>query len=543
MSLRLDNPISLNQQPPCGRIMSFPWERFVFVKWFVNMNLLAILLVIIALLVSGVCSSQEIIWERLYGDWNDLPDSTRISVGANGIINVGDTCFIISAGITQGVIDDWHSIERSWILKTDMEGDIIWEHWIDEEIMVQYETLMRTENGDLLYLTMANIDNGRSTRLKLIKISDDGEELWQRTYDYGYSDEPINAIVTNEGNIMIIGERKYRPPTRSLEFIFVLDDNCDSVSYHEYWIPDEDNFFSRPCRFMDIIQLEENRILITGYLLNRNSAINYTILFEVDALGDSVRFQSYNWNGNYTGKKLAQDENGNIIVGGHEGTLVGERVYTDAFLAKFSPDLDHIWHRSYGGFYADALIDLKVLPDERIVFTGYLINEEDLSAFGWLQILDQDGEEFASILDCGIGRGCFCDFTLINGGNEIAIAANTYVEWSPFRYLWRVNIGHPGAVGDQAPMPSSFVVFPAYPNPFNNSTRIEFELSIPAVVTFVLYDVNGKLILNFPDIKYVVGQHTFNLDISSVSDLANGQYFISLQTANRKTIIPVTYVK
>lgn len=490
---------------------------------------------------------QEIVWERLYGDWDDIPDSTSVGVAANGLINIGDTCLIMSASYWQ-VDLNWDSIRRAWIFKTDMEGNIIWELWIDEEIWRQHKILMRTENGDLLYLTAANIENGRSTRLKLIKISSDGEELWQRTYHYEYSDEPLNAIVTNEGNIMILGERNKSHPVYNrrhhVEFILVLDSDCDSISYHEYWMP-ADTFHTRTYCFRDIMQLDEDRFLITGTQLeHRNSEIDYLILFEVDALGDSVSFRTYDWNGDYGGFNLAQEEDGDIIVAGHHTRWFGERGYHDVLVAKFNSDLDHIWHRSYGGHYSDSVGDIMVLPDGRIVFTGCFIGD-DLSAFGWLQILNRNGEEIGNILNNGIGRGIFSRSTLINGGNEIAIAANTYEESeSLLRYLWRVNIRLPdNNVDDQAQKPCAFTVFPAYPNPFNNSTRIKFELSIPTIVTFGMFDINGRLIREFPYKSYTAGQHIFNLDIYDASGIASGQFFISFLTADHKTVIPVTYIK
>ncbi len=41
-------------------------------------------------------------------------------------------------------------------------------------------------------------------------------------------------------------------------------------------------------------------------------------------------------------------------------------------------------------------------------------------------------------------------------------------------------------------MPLRFCLYPNYPNPFNSSTRIEFDLPEKVLVTLGVYDVLGR---------------------------------------------------
>jgi flagellar hook assembly protein FlgD len=51
-------------------------------------------------------------------------------------------------------------------------------------------------------------------------------------------------------------------------------------------------------------------------------------------------------------------------------------------------------------------------------------------------------------------------------------------------------------VGDapDSELPRQFALHPSYPNPFNPSTRISFDLPRPERVTLKIYDLTGRLV-------------------------------------------------
>jgi hypothetical protein len=55
----------------------------------------------------------------------------------------------------------------------------------------------------------------------------------------------------------------------------------------------------------------------------------------------------------------------------------------------------------------------------------------------------------------------------------------------------------------------------AYPNPFNNSTDINFDLKADAEVAIVVTDLAGRTVLTIPAANFAAGQHTVTLDGSS----------------------------
>ena len=91
-----------------------------------------------------------------------------------------------------------------------------------------------------------------------------------------------------------------------------------------------------------------------------------------------------------------------------------------------------------------------------------------------------------------------------------------------------------------AEVPSAFALHPAYPNPFNPSTQISFDLTKSVRVKLSVYDVNGKLVATLVNGKLEVGRH-------SIAWNANGQpsgvYFAKLEAEGLSQVQKMTLVK
>lgn len=88
----------------------------------------------------------------------------------------------------------------------------------------------------------------------------------------------------------------------------------------------------------------------------------------------------------------------------------------------------------------------------------------------------------------------------IIGTAGVAPALTGSGDSSPFGLNTRWTSG----VEDQADLPNINRLGDCYPNPFNPSTRIRFELSRPAVVTLRIYDLQGRLVRTLVENDHLV---------------------------------------
>ena len=75
--------------------------------------------------------------------------------------------------------------------------------------------------------------------------------------------------------------------------------------------------------------------------------------------------------------------------------------------------------------------------------------------------------------------------------------------------------------------PADYTVLQCYPNPFNSSARIRYDLLQAGRVELTLYDLQGRLVKTLVDEVLIAGAHELKVDGSG---LASGTYFVKLHT-------------
>jgi len=84
------------------------------------------------------------------------------------------------------------------------------------------------------------------------------------------------------------------------------------------------------------------------------------------------------------------------------------------------------------------------------------------------------------------------------------------------------------SVGDKL-IPDRFALIPPYPNPFNPTTAIGFELPVPSKVKLNVYDVNSRIVAEVVDGYRSAGSHEVTFDGSG---LASGVYLYRLEAGD-----------
>ncbi|MGK9477384.1 T9SS type A sorting domain-containing protein [Melioribacter sp. OK-6-Me] len=101
--------------------------------------------------------------------------------------------------------------------------------------------------------------------------------------------------------------------------------------------------------------------------------------------------------------------------------------------------------------------------------------------------------------------------------------------------------GIPVSVNNESStLPSNFQLYPPYPNPFNPTTTIEYELNRESKISITIYDTLGRKVKElFNGIKQA-GKHktTFN-----ASGLSSGIYLVVLNTSSGFSVKKLTYLK
>jgi len=90
-------------------------------------------------------------------------------------------------------------------------------------------------------------------------------------------------------------------------------------------------------------------------------------------------------------------------------------------------------------------------------------------------------------------------------------------------------------------IPDKFILFNNYPNPFNPSTTIKFELKEASDVNLTVYDVTGKIVDVILDNNYK-SAGTYEVKYRA-EKLSSGIYFLVMGAENYSRTIKMVYLK
>ena len=93
--------------------------------------------------------------------------------------------------------------------------------------------------------------------------------------------------------------------------------------------------------------------------------------------------------------------------------------------------------------------------------------------------------------------------------------------------------------------PAQFILYPNYPNPFNPSTTIIYDLPHTALVQLAVYDVLGREVKRLVDEQKSPGLHKITWDATNESGqrVAAGLYFCRMRSGDFATVIKLLFVR
>jgi hypothetical protein len=97
-----------------------------------------------------------------------------------------------------------------------------------------------------------------------------------------------------------------------------------------------------------------------------------------------------------------------------------------------------------------------------------------------------------------------------------------------------------GIAGNENEMPTVYKQYNNYPNPFNPSTAIKYDLPHNTFVKLSVYDVLGKLVTELVNQNMTAGRYEANWNASNYS---SGAYFYKLETESFTDMKKMVLVK
>lgn len=510
---------------------------------FLETDLKIKLLIFLALFIPVTAIAQlETQWVELYvGDYFDM---------IYDHIETADGGFAFT-GYTR---PDIYGMGGVWLGKTNRDGELLWERRHEFEPGEAFNgtdegyTLFEQDDGGFLvvgFMGYSTNDNGWPWNDDILVFKTDAEGdsiLWSRTFGGDGWEKAFKAIRTDDGGYALAGVTTSWGAGNEDLFLLKLDENCDSLWMRTYGDRGVDI-----CN--DLIQTSDGGYALIGSTtMIRNTPSSYWALF-VDENGDSLRSCIACYRGDDSvGYTIQELDDGNFIVSGRVYNSYPEfsncsRIWT----LGLDADARGLWGRIDGSDniyssltgYASCL-----LSDTSVAITGmYSLSREFGSPYGKLWILEVTATgEGRYILDEGWEEPTSGKSIILTTTNELCVAG----------YAGRATrgTGYDGQIYKTSEMPnsveSSFIgafknnmIISAYPNPFNEKVRITLTLAqVGGIDALSIYNYQGKLVKK-SNCQELIASASF---LWQPGELPSGCYFVDVRWKNqlfRKQIILV----
>jgi hypothetical protein len=227
------------------------------------------------------------------------------------------------------------------------------------------------------------------------------------------------------------------------------------------------------------------------------------------------------------------------------------------FQYRFPAGPDFIIHGPIGsGEFGNEICnagDMNGDGADDIVIAAYATGQENGIIFvytGGKAIDDQFDAARGQALDGNFGRSISSVGDINHDGYSDIIIGAPSQPWGWREGYFGIFLGDPRiptniAIKNIDSIPSNFVLYPAYPNPFNVETIFKFSLSHQALIEIAIYNILGKEVKSLLKTEYNSGKYKVPWDGKKQTGetVPNGIYFCRMRAIvldNRQTIFEQT---
>ena len=421
-------------------------------------------------------------------------------------INFSDSLNAIGADFYR--VDENHylfsGISENWearIMDCDSNGTINWLYQIAEPSW--FTSILPISGGSLSLLERNwNLPNGT---LEIHKLNQNGELVDSLILMPGSQGGFGKMILTQDGDIAlmaifgvmsgdsIIPQGYLAKINPNLEIIWSIEDGLDSLIFVSGLTENADGSLAF-CALDRIIIISSDGVLLD----------NLPLPFTEDGITESI---------------ISTDDGG-YLVGGWELPSDHNSFFLTTKLVKIAASGEVLW---------TFMIDSTSMPKTTLDQVGdhYLFNSGDMLYSFWNDSVPEWSQTLNFIYSVGhpVGENQYATYGIgfsINPyffGNQLAI----------YQLPFETGI----AAGDPV-VPTGVRLFPAYPNPFNPSTTIRYELPQTESVNVSIYNVQGRLISELTNQVQSAGRYAIQWSgkDNSGRHIPSGIYLCKLATPN-----------
>jgi hypothetical protein len=424
-----------------------------------------VLFFVIFLIINAYSYSQPSI------QWNKIYSPSVSSDEALSICNTGIGYYYIG-----GHAHDANFVNQGYLLKINELGDTIWSKYFPSWIWAIAST---PSNGciisqDYTPLTFKNLDSN-------------GNIIWNRSFSSQIC--LVRCIIkTKDGKYIACGVKN--SPMDGVIVKFDLNGNLDWVKFYPAG------------SFKSIVNIEElpnGDFIATGGVKDTQNDTNKILLLKLNSTGDIIWEKKFKFlkQAAYGGYVKYLDNCLYICGGANDSSNVLEKKRN--FLLRTDISGNVTFSKLFNYYKQDEFITAKLINQNKFIF----------SSFSYSQFISQDTSYNRVMITDTLGNiissrnfysplflNQFYAATTSSNGDILLCGYARMLFRSDDIYVTRVdsNLNGPAisVYNYSNNIPTSFKLYQNFPNPFNPTTTIKFDIPVKSSVTLKIYDLLGR---------------------------------------------------
>jgi hypothetical protein len=487
-------------------------------------NTLSLIASLIPLLAMNATAQPELVWSRVYGDANHESPQAMVAAPDGGTVITGAK---------------WTGEDMGYdvqLLKVDPAGEPIWNVIIGGPGQQYSNDVVVTPDGGYL-VAGASIEPGGWWKMLAMKFDGNGELLWELLWGTQHGDEyTIFSIVPTDGGYFLAG-LGIRYGNQNC-FIMKITESGEMLWTRSYG--DQNNNVIEVV--FDAIPISDGGIALAGYYWDYRN-VDYSDLFimRLSAAG-GVKFMKHYGNEDIEiAYKLIQTPDNGFIAAGIRSTD-----QPNHYIVRIDEYGNLIWERTYGT--QESLEYAKWLanrPEGGFLMGGFT-SEIGAGDYDFqLMALDDEGNvEWNGAYGGEMADMCIDVLPTEDGGFLMMGETESFGNGGAFTSdIWLIKVAFPpdGVIPepDQS-LPMALKVSPAYPNPFNAMTAVEYSTGSQAPVNVALQTLTGETIRAWSESGGQQQRGVVNVDAAA---LAAGTYWLRLEQNGKIALRRVVLVR
>jgi hypothetical protein len=291
----------------------------------------------------------NIIWDKTYGGEKQDYGWYLYQTSDGGYIITGRT-----SSFGNGESD-------VWLIKTDSEGNKLWDKTFGYSITDSGSEVKETNDGGYIIIGSVFQTGGPHGDIWLIKTDSNGNKLWDKEFggighNYGNS-----ILITDDGGFLLIGSSFISQEENSYQLWLIKTDENGEILWDKKL--GGSNFEAGWCAQ----PTNDGGYIITGEIRSSEPESINTWLLKIDSNGDILWEKSFDGSDISRGHSVIPTNDDGYIIAGH--TTVGPTY--EAMLIKTNCNGDLEWKKTYGTFLGlEMFWSIQQTPDDGYIIAG-----------------------------------------------------------------------------------------------------------------------------------------------------------------------------